>query len=84
MTRETKYYKMTVVWHGGFTHHIPVADYNLKSWSKFQHSLASPTGVKSHSFKEISYKEHYKMVWGEYPAEPKVKRTRKKTLDINA
>jgi hypothetical protein len=78
--RETKYYKLTVVWNGGFTHNIPVADYNMKSQLKFQESLS---GVTSFTYKEISHKEYYKMIWGEYPVEPKKKRTRKKVLDTN-
>jgi hypothetical protein len=76
--REPKYYRLEVVWASGFTHYVPVTGYNLKSQLKFQESL-SPS-VKSFSYKEIPYKEYYKMVWGEYPEEPK-KTRRKKVLD---
>jgi hypothetical protein len=79
--RNPKFFNMTVIWNGGFTHHIPVADYNLKSQIKFQESL-SPW-VKSFSYEEIAYKDYYKMIWGEFPAPPK-KTRRKKLLDINS
>jgi hypothetical protein len=78
--REDKYFKMKVTWKGGFTHFVPVTSYNLKSQIKFHESLDQ---VEKFEYKEISYKEHYKMVWGEDPAPPK-KTRRKKLLDINS
>lgn len=78
--KEPKYYSLEVVWQSGFKHNVPVAGYNLKSQLKFQESL-SPS-VVSYSYKEIPYKQYYKMIWGEDPPVPK-KTRRKKVLDKN-
>jgi hypothetical protein len=77
--REQRYFKMKVVWKGGFTHYVPTTLTNLKSQIKFQESLDQ---VESFDYQEITYKEHYKMVWGEDPPAPK-KTRRKKVLDKN-
>lgn len=79
MMRQPKFFNMTVGWSSGFVHHIPVADYNLKSQIKFQESLMP--WVKSFSYEELAYKDYYKMVWGEFPTPPK-KTKKSKVLDI--